>query len=685
MSSFWQQIPFVRILFPFVLGILIAENNWLSTWRSLILLTLTSVSLFLWDRLNKKIMRDHFYGILFSILFFLLGFFCLNLKKVATVQTHFSLQKTSYLFAQIAEKPQQNSNGFKAEAFVITGIDSLHKEIKAKGKLLLYFKNTGKADIPFYGDQIILKSNFHDFSDPKNPGAFDFKKYMAHKGIYQAAYLQKNDWFFAGQNQGSTWMKWVIGSQEFIQESLHNNLKNAGDIAISEALLYGYDKDMDAAIIDAYTKTGTLHVLAVSGMHVGMIFMLLGLFLKPLEKRKSGKIMAAIVQLIGIWAYSLLCGFTPSILRATVMFSFVIIGKQIKRGGNTFNSLAASAQFLLLFDPNMLFNVGFQLSYAAVLGILGFYPRLYFLFEFKHRIADEIWKIIAVSIAAQTLTLPMSIFYFHQLPNYFLLANLLIIPLTSLIIYLGILLLAISWWTIVAKYLGLLIGFFIHLCNSIAQWIAALPYSYTDGLFWTPLGIACFYLSLICMLIYFSKRDLFQLKIVLGMVLLLQMQNLYSRIQNEQQEKILIYHCQNHCLLQYIHGTTAYTWIDSLGYISSKNYRQNIANNMLVMNIQKCLYKELGKNNTSIQIGSNRNLFYWQTTKIPISQHIAILLIAGNLYQDLAKMLAANKVDRIVLNPSIGRRKQEEIKKIALKMKIPLHAIAESGAFELSL
>ena len=106
---------------------------------------------------------------------------------------------------------------------------------------------------------------------------------------------------------------------------------------------------------------------------------------------------------------------------------------------------------------------------------------------------------------------------------------------------------------------------------------------------------------------------------------------------------------------------------------------------MLVMNIQKCLYKELGKNNTSIQIGSNRNLFYWQTTKIPISQHIAILLIAGNLYQDLAKMLAANKVRQIVLNPSIGRRKQEEIKKIALKMKIPLHAIAESGAFELSL
>ena len=145
------------------------------------------------------------------------------------------------------------------------------------------------------------------------------------------------------------------------------------------------------------------------------------------------------------------------------------------------------------------------------------------------------------------------------------------------------------------------------------------------------------------------------------------MQNLYSRIQNEQQEKILIYHCQNHCLLQYIHGTTAYTWTDSLGYISSKNYKQNIANNMLVMNIQKCLYKELGKNNTSIQIGSNRNLFYWQTTKIPISQHIAILLIAGNLYQDLAKMLAANKVRQIVLNPSIGRRKQEEIKKIALK------------------
>ncbi len=685
MSSFWQQVPFARLLLPFVMGIICAEHHYLYAPSSLILLAFTIVALFLWDKFNKKIMRDHFYGILFSVVFFFLGFFCFYLKNATNCLNHFSEKKTPYLLVQILEKPQKNNLGYKSEAIVIAGLDSQMSAKPIKGKLLLYFKNLPLGTIPTYGEQIVIKSDFHDFSAPKNPGAFDYKKYMAHKGIFQAAYLTNKDWFTTGLNNGNKMMQWVIFSQTFIRTCLQNYLDTEEEIAISEALLYGYDKDIDAITIDAFSKTGTLHVLAVSGMHVGMIFMLLGLFLKPLERKKQGKLLAALIQLLGIWAYSLLCGFTPSILRATVMFSFVIVGKQIKRGGNAFNSLAASAQFLLLFDPNMLFNVGFQLSYAAVLGILGFYPNLYFLFTFKQRISDEIWKIIAVSIAAQMLTLPMSIFYFHQMPNYFLLANLLIIPLSSLIIYLGIFLLAISWWPLAANYIGILIGFLIHCTNAIAKWIAELPYSYTDGLFWTPLEISCFYFSLICLMVYLSKRDVFQLKIVLGILLLLQAQTFYLNYTSSQNKKLLIYHCNSHSLVQYIEQSKAYNFTDSIGYLASKHFKQNIANNMLKNGYHSYQNIAIDSSNTLLKIGSNRNLLYWQLSLVPIGMQLDYLLVVGNKHQDLQQMLANNRVRQIILNPNMSRRKRAKMLDIALKMKIPVHDIAESGAFELSL
>jgi competence protein ComEC len=357
----------------------------------------------------------------------------------------------------------------------------------------------------------------------------------------------------------------------------------------------------------------------------------------------------------------------------------------IRRNGNPFNSLSASAFFLLMFDPMMIFQVGFQLSYAAVLGILSFYPSIYFLFEFRRQFWDEIWKILAVSIAAQTLTLPMSIFYFHQFPNYFLLANLLIIPLTSLIIYLGIFLLFISPFSFLSIWVGKLIGILIQLTNSIAKGIANLPYSYLENLNWDIFTIIGFYGMVICGVIYFSKRDLLAMQFLLVLVLGLQVQKFYQHNQKSKQHFATIYDVKGGFGLQYGKGGKAIVLqnksADSLGstFIKLTQIHQ------LKLGLEQVQKSTLDSQNYLCELKPGYKLFFIQQNEVPLKEEFEILVVSGNQFIKLEEILANNVVKMVVLNHDMPYKKRLFIKKHLAIHKIPFHDIAEKGAFEVSL
>jgi competence protein ComEC len=206
---------------------------------------------------------------------------------------------------------------------------------------------------------------------------------------------------------------------------------------VAEALLLGIKDDLDDSVSDAYSTSGTLHVLAVSGLHVALIFAILGKILHGLYSVRFGSITALSIQIGATWFYAVLSGFSPSIIRAAVMLSLISIGKNMKRRPSSGNMLLASAFFILIADPDSLFDLGFQLSYLAVTGIIYLAEPIENLILVKYRLLSLLWESASVTIAAQLFTTPLILYHFGRFPIYFLLANLTIVPWSSLILYAG--------------------------------------------------------------------------------------------------------------------------------------------------------------------------------------------------------------------------------------------------------
>jgi len=225
------------------------------------------------------------------------------------------------------------------------------------------------------------------------------------------------------------------------------------------ALLLGERADVDKAVLKSYSDTGTIHIISVSGLHVGIIFLVLQHLFKLVRVLKN-ELLKCALMILCIWFYAMLTGLPASVIRSACMISFYCIGKAINHQSNTINHVAASALFLLSIDTLYLFDVGFQLSYLAVLGILYLQKWISNWYQPKNKVMTYIWSTTSVSLAAQLFTLPLCWYYFHQFPNYFIIANLIAIPLSSVALYASI---------------GVLVFSKIHYVVLLFQW--ALQYS----------------------------------------------------------------------------------------------------------------------------------------------------------------------------------------------------------------
>jgi len=682
MPSFWQQMPFVRILIAFVMGIIWTEHFSFSWLNGALLALAAFVSIILTRLFSKTINSPLQLGLAYFTIFICLGACCLKLDINKQHLGHFSAQNYSAILVQITQKPQFTHQRWKAEAEIIACYTEEKKAIPCSGKLLLFGKNT-PALPAHYGNQFLIKSGIQEIVANNNPGGFNFRTFMQRKGIFHQCFLAENSAILFRPKQGNTILQQVFTFQDYIHQSLQKNLSNKNEIAIAEALLYGYDKDIDEEINDAFSKTGTLHVLAVSGMHVGLIFMLLNWLMSWLVKLPHGKGIKAILELFGIWLYALICGLSPSILRACVMFSFVIVGKQLSRSSNPFNSLSAAGFLLLAIKPYMLYNVGFQLSFAAVAGILGFYPFLNLLFQFKYTLFNEIWKIIAISLAAQTLTIPISIYYFHQFPNYFLLANLLIIPLSTLIIYGGIMLLIISPIQILATWLGFLLGKLITLITGISLFLAQLPYSSIDSIIWSIPSICAYYLIGIACIQYFSSRNSMAIQSILLILIVLAFFGLNRSWTNHKRNSLCIYARKHSLVLQVQQSYTLQIWHrgnDSAG-IKEKLVRPYL----MVYPATHQKWHSLDSTNYCLTLPSKQKLYVLQQSCLSKNLDHAIVLLAGKKPQNLMQLLDQSKPQQVILHSDIPLYRKKIYITILQKKQIPYHDITENGAFELSL
>lgn len=350
---------------------------------------------------------------------------------------------------------------------------NVHKvnNVRTTGKVRIYVKKDSIEIKLRVGQIVCAKSAFVPITAPLNPNQFDYRNYLSKQGIHWQVFLKTKELVILKEFQISL-ASIAYSIRSAIQQSLLKSGFKENEYAIMNALLLGQRKDISQDLVEDYTRAGAIHILAVSGLHVGIILFMFNFLLKPLEIFKNGKLIRIILMIVFLWLFALIAGLSASVVRAVTMFSAVAIGQVISRKNSIYNSLILSMFFLLLLKPMFLFDVGFQLSYLAVFGIVWIQPKLYAMWNPKWRIIDFYWKLSTVSMAAQCVVLPLSLYYFHQFPGLFMLSNLVIIPFLGVILFVGIISMVLSIFNLLPDIIMQAYSQTISVLNRFVRWIS---------------------------------------------------------------------------------------------------------------------------------------------------------------------------------------------------------------------
>jgi competence protein ComEC len=368
-------------------------------------------------------------------------------------------------------------------------------------KMLLYVQKDSLAQRLRYGDLLYVAFKPKEIMQPENPDAFDNQKYMSRKGIFFTGYAGNRHWEKIGRKVPNLFREVSRRMQQRLSQTFVLTGMSGREYDIIRAILLGDDDTMEPDLKASYAAAGVSHILCVSGMHVGIIFMIIDFLLKPLDLFRSTRILKVLLLLAVIWLYAGITGLSPSVTRSATMFTFVSVGSLMRRNTNVFHSLLASLFILLVINPLYIFEVGFQLSYSAVFSIVWFQPVIAGLYTCKTRIGRYFWELLSVSIAAQIGTFPISIYYFGQFPNYFILSNLSVITLSFIVMITGIFLLSVSWVPILAKWGAWLLTKEIRLMNGIISFIEKLPGSVTTNIDYSFPQVIFLYMCILLILI----------------------------------------------------------------------------------------------------------------------------------------------------------------------------------------
>ncbi len=386
--------------------------------------------------------------------------------------------------ATVLETPQEKTSTYKS-LLLLHSVKSGDTLIGTREKVLVYFEKAEDIKQLKPGSQIIFEQSPEPIENRGNPYEFDYKKYLEKKHIFRQVYLQTGNWHLTGYGNYTPLLR-----AETIRDKLLKIYRDqeigAQETEILSALTLGYKRELDRETKRVFSSAGAMHVLAVSGLHVGIIFFAFSFCFGFLQKRRIGKFIYVVLSISFLWGYALITGLSPSVLRACTMFSLIIIAGNINRRANIYNTLAASAFLLLLVNPNNLFEVGFQLSYMAVFGIVFLQPRIAGLWTIKNKVGLFFWNLISVSIAAQIATFPLSAYYFNQFPTYFLLSNIVVIPAAMLLIPLGLGLLAFSKIPLLSTSIAFVVKWIIKGVYFLLSSIESFPHSTPDVVLHVP-------------------------------------------------------------------------------------------------------------------------------------------------------------------------------------------------------
>ena len=510
---YWNRFPLLKLVLPFLAGVVFSDLFPFKGFHLGFIVCFFTISLLLVNYIRIKTLYHYRYlfGLLVIPAFFFAGTAMRIVKEesfTVAADLNCKTDTVGVYVLRLTEIPQQKSKSWKFFAQIqAVAVDSL-RTTPACG-ILIYLAFDSLLPPPAYGDLIIAEGMLKTINPPKNPGEFDYQTFLRRKGIFYQMYIKQDGYKLLKADEGNRIISIAGKARHYLMSQLEKNGLAGDEYAVASAILLGYDDLLDPEQRKAYSGSGAMHVLCVSGLHVGVIYLVITLLLSKIAFLRKRKWLNAIIIFLIIWIYAIITGLSPSVLRASAMFSFVVIGGSLGRKTHIINSLAASAFFLMLIQPLIIFEVGFQLSYLAVIGIVFIQPFFSGLYNPANKILNYLWGLVSVSIAAQVATFPLATLYFHQFPNYFLLTNILVIPMSAAILYSGLASFIFMGVPYINTIVVWLLGISVKLMNLSVGFIEALPGAVTRDVFMNAqlcLMLYILFISLFAWLIFMRKH-----------------------------------------------------------------------------------------------------------------------------------------------------------------------------------
>lgn len=548
--NFFQRIPFIRISSLFIAGILIGYY-WIPKTEVVVVLLaiLFLLQLLLWNNSSFSLIR--FQNILLSITIFLLGLFYISSNSLKDKPDSW---RKDYFLAQVCQKPGEKARTFQ------TILSLQNNELISPEKVVAYFdKNEFDASLST-GDQLIILGKLQAIRNQGNPFEFDYQSMMCRRGIWYSVYLTRATYLKVGKPIVNL-QNWAEKSRDYLVEKLAKVLPDKEERSVVSALTLGYRTELDQETLDYFASTGAMHVLSVSGLHVALLFMILGFLLGFLKRHKAGRILFPVVMILFLWIYAFISGFSPPVQRATLMFTFVIVGKELRRPVNIYNSLTASALLLILLDPNVIFDVGFQLSYLAIFSIVLVQPALFNLIEMKNKSLEWLWALFTVSIAAQIVTFPLGVFYFNQMPNFFWLSNFIVVPVTTIIMWATIAFFILSPFQILAGWAGFVIQKLTWFMLASLKLIDAHPLAVTHGLVFSMTQLMLVFSVIFAIIIFFYSKHKVWFTTALVLLIFFQAETLIEKYKLLNNRFLLVYNSKT-TIVHLANGRANYLIVD---------------------------------------------------------------------------------------------------------------------------
>ena len=638
-----------------------------------------------------------FLKLFFVLLFLAISLFAFRKKKESTiiaVMLFFSIGISAVYVQDARNFKNHYSHFYKEETKVVLRISKVLKpgfyqdkyvaEVvqmhtgKTRGAVLLNIQKDSLRERLIIDDQISVNIEFKKVPPPLNGNQFNYKEYLAKQGIYHQLFIESTEFLQLSNTKNS-----LVGiSGKFrnkIQKSLLKYNFKRDELAVITALLLGQRQEISKELLTDYASAGAIHILAVSGLHVGIILLILSFLFKPIEKTKNGTYLKALCIVLLLWMFAFIAGLSASVVRAVTMFTFLAIGQSLQRKKVVEFSLISSMLFLLILKPMFLFDVGFQLSYLAVFGIIWVQPKLVTLYHPRFLIDKKVWQLITVSIAAQVGILPLSIYYFQQFPGLFVLSNLVIIPFLGAILIGGILVIFMSLLNVLPTFLALMYGYVISLMNDFVSWVGAQEQFLFKEISISFAMMLCCYLLIFSGTLFLIKKTPRKFMYFLIVVLLIQSLYFFEERKAIEKESLIVFHKSRFSIIgkrkglkikiqqnidtlkpSEINIIKSYVTAEYIKYVENINFKNFIQ------------FKE-----KNILIVDSLGVFQLNKLAHPI------VILQHSPKINLERLIYRLKPSLIIADGSNYKSYASNWKKISIKYKVPFHDTRKKGFYKL--